>query len=461
MRPKRRALASAFAIAALLAWSCSGDDDASDAGDSGADGGGGALGGGGGVAATGGMLGGGSGGTGAVVDSGWGADPIWQTTGAKASDCVIERVKNASEVQVFQWKPCAWSQADCEQAVFNPKLVGPKGGFVSSSLVQDDGIQVRAGLSFDEAFQAGLSKDVAVYVTDSGALLDAFRVADINVCEISGTSLWHERFGVKVWPDNQVVKNAGFVGKLQDPADPIAFSYPTQPPGASQGFYLGSERWVWWWAPKYAYTSVSTQDGSGYVQFADTGLPNTLVYLGAPVTTGTSFLFSAFEGDDAGSAQGKIMRSDGLSPPQDYLDPGTPNERYGEPIFANSHIAWFRGVGIKDVNEFQSVEFLTSPYSENPSELSATKLLTLPSTHTWIPSSTAGGWGFAAFPTLGPNEQIDLQIWNLATGASKTHLLPDGYDLTVLLGVTRTHVWVGAADLGQSPAPYLFRILRE
>lgn len=458
MRTRRISLA--FAFAALLAWSCS-SDDTTDANDSGADGGGGAATGGGGTAATGGSVVGGSGGSGASLDSGWGPDPIWEATTAVASGCPVERIANASEVRVFDWEPCSWSPADCEQAVFNTNLVGPNGGFIRTSLVQDDGSTVRAALTFEEAFQPGQSKNLAVFALDSGYAIDVFRaVGDDDTCRISGTSLWQTRFAFKLAPSNQS-KAGGIVGELGSSNQPTGFDFAVKPPGGSQGYYLGSERWVWWWAPKYSYTSVSAVDGSAYSQFADTGLPNTLVYLGEPVTTGTTFLFSAFEGDDAGIAHGKIMWSDGIQAPQDYLDPGTPNDRFGGPIYANSHLAWFRGIGIQDINKFQSVEFWASPYAETPSQLTPLKLTTLPASHTWIPTGSAGGWGFGAFPTVGADDQTELLIWNLANGTSKTHLLPKGYDLTVLLGISRTHLWVGASDLGQSPSPYLIRIKRE
>jgi hypothetical protein len=56
---------------------------------------------------------------------------------------------------------------------------------------------------------------------------------------------------------------------------------------------------------------------------------------------------------------------------------------------------------------------------------------------------------------------MELVIWNLAKGTKRTHVLPEAYDLQSLLGVTRAHLWVGAAKLGQSPASQLIRIKLE
>jgi hypothetical protein len=458
----RNRFSIALAFAGLVGWwACSSDDGTADPSrDSGTDAGGTISGGGAGGA--GGTPVGGSGGTGGSgIDSGFGADPVWEGTTATATGCPVERLANATDVRVFNWEPCSWSPSDCEQAVFNTKLVGPEGGFIRTSIAQDDGTTVRLGLSFAEAFQPGLSKNLAVYALDSGEALDTFRaVGDNDVCRISGVSLWDKRFAFKLAPNNQLA-HGGVVGALGSKDQPIGFTFASEPPGGSQGYYLGSDRWVWWWAPTYAYTSVSTLDGSDYKHFATTAQPNSLVFLGAPVSTGSTFLFSAFEGDDAGVAHGKIMWSDGIESPQVYLDPGTPDDRFGEPIFANGHLAWFRGIGIQDVNKFNSVELWASPYSPNPAELAPTKLTTLGSQS--LPAlATSGGWGFAAYPTFAPGtDDRELLIWDLAKATSKTHLLPEGYDLTVLLGISRTHLWVGASKFGQAPSIYLIRILRE
>lgn len=452
-------IAIVFAMGAWLIWSCSGGNEDTAATDSGTDGGGGAAVGGGGTAATGGSLGG-NGGTGAAVDSGFGPDPVWKATTPVASGCPVERLANASEIRVFNWEPCSWSPTDCEQAVFNTKLVGPEGGFIRTSLAQDDGNTVRLGLSFAEAVQPGLSKNLAVYARDSGEALDAYRaVGDSDACRISGVSLWEERFAFKLAPSNQLTAG-GVVGALGSSDQPIGFTFASKPPGGSQGYYLGSDRWVWWWAPTYAYTSVSATDGSDYQLFANTAQPNSLVYVGEPVTTGKTFLFQTFVGDDAGIAHGKIMWSDGLLAPQVFLEPPDPNDVYGSPIYANTHLAYFRGIGAQSTNKFDSVELWTSLYSEQPSELQPIKLGTLTSQS--IPPGTAGGWGFAAYPTFAPGtDDRELLIWDLAKATSKTHLLPESYDLIVLLGISRTHLWLGAANKGWANAVHLVRIKRE
>lgn len=453
----RRPIAIGLGFAGLLGWwACATDENDNPKQDSGADAGGTASGG----AGTGGLGGapvGGNGGTGGTPDASWGADPIWEATTAVASACPVERLANAKDVRAFNWQPCAWSPADCEEAVLNSNIVGDGGGFVRTSVVQDDGTTTRVGLLF-EYNVLKTSKNIAVYALESGQALDAFRGGiDGDACHLWGASLWGERFAVKVGTYSGET-NSGIIGKLADSAQPIGFTHPSQPPGGSQGFYLGSDRWVWWWAPTYAYTSVSALDGSGYLLFANSAQPNSLVYVGEPVTTGKTFLFQGFVGDDAGIAHGKIMWSDGFTAPETYLEPADPNDVYGSPIYANSHMAFFRGIQPESTNKFASVELWTSHYSEQPSELQPVKLGTLSSQS--IPPGRTGGWGFAAFPTFAPGtDDRELVIWDLAKGTSKTHLLPESQDLTVLLGVSRTHLWVGAADKGSaSRAKHLIRI---
>lgn len=461
MRTKRVSLTAVLLGATLLGWwSCSGDDKA-DGNNGGKDAGGaagsgaagtGAAGGGSGGAASGGN--GGTGGTGGPGgDAGWGAYPKWESTNAVVGGCPIERLANPSELKVFKWAPCKWSPNDCEQAVLNPNILGTGTGFIPTSRVHDDSATVRVGLSFSSQ-----TTDFAIYALDSGQGLDGFRSV-AGTCRVVGGSLWGERLGVKVEKKGQET-NSGLVGKIGDSNDPIAFSHATQPPGGAQRLVLGSARWVWWWAPAYSYTSVSALDGSDYVQFAKTAFPNGIVYLGEPVTTGKTFLFQAFVGDDAGVAHGKIMWSDGIAPPEVYLEPADPNDAYGSPIYANSHVAYFHGVQILDTNKFQSVELWTSPYSADPKALQPKKLDTLPVQS--MPAAPVGGWGFAAFPSfVPPNGERELVMWNLAKGTKRTHVLPEGYDLQSLLGVSRTHLWVGAADFGKVPASYLIRIRLE
>lgn len=458
MRGKFAALA--FSVATGFAWwSCSGDDDARGGGSP--DGGGGAsTGGAGGTSAAGGLpVGGGGLGASGSTDGGFGEDPQWELTTAVASGCPVERLANAAAVRLYNWSPCSWSPRDCEQAVLNPKLIGLGGGFVRTSVVHDDGKTTRVALLFEVNAQM-TSNNFAAYALESGEMLDAFRGGIRgDACHLWGASLWGERYAVKIGTLSGET-NSGIVGKLADGASPSAFNHPTQPPGGAQGYYLGSDRWVWWWAPKYSYTSVSTVDGSDYVQFADTGLPSSLVYVGEPTTAGKTFLFQAFDGDDAGIAHGKIMWSDGVAAPKVYLEPGSASDVYGSPIYAHSHVAYFIGKNAQDTNKFDSVELWASPYSEQPGQLQPVKLSTLPTQS--IPPNRAGGWGFAAFPSFVPGtDDRELVIWNLANGTSKTHLLPEGYDLTTLLGVSRTHLFVGASDLGKSPSPYLIRIKRE
>ncbi len=125
------------------------------------------------------------------------------------------------------------------------------------------------------------------------------------------------------------------------------------------------------------------------------------------------------------------MWSDGIAPPAVYLEPSAPNDAYGSPMYANSHLGFFRGINRQDINTYDSVELWASPYSDDPAKLQPTKLATTGAQS--IPIGRTGGWGFAAFPTLTtPDDSSrEFAIWNLAAGTSKIRKLPDTYGQTI------------------------------
>jgi hypothetical protein len=452
---------AAFALVGSMAilswWSCSSDERADGMGghDGGAEGGGAA-----GTSPTGGAGGGGAtGGSGGSNSDGgidWGVDPKWESTSASAVGCPIERLTNAAELRVFAWQPCSWSPNDCAQAVFNPKLVGTDARFTPSSSVHDDGVTVRLGLAFQ------FSSPQSIFADSEGSGLDGVRLdAPSTQCLLASASVWGSRFGATV-ALLQTQQLGGMVGELGQQGDLKAFTLSAQPPGGPGAYIMGTDRWVWWWSPASALTSVSAVDGSGYAEFASSKSPAPWVYLGPPVSTGTKFLIDAQEGDDAGMAHESILISDGIAAPQTYLKAPDPKDNYGMPIYANSHVAFFRGIGIQDINVYDSVELWTSPYSETPAALQPVKLATIASQSMPTHGARAGGWGFAAFSAfVPPNGERELVIWNLTKGTSRSHVLPDKYDPQGMLGITRTHLWQGAADLGKAPSSHLIRIRLE
>ncbi len=455
MRNTRTIAGAVLAAAVLgLGWlSCSGKQNATTTPDAaaGAAGSGGAgAGGSGGSVATGGSGGtAGSGGSAGTPE--WGAAPDWEATTLTPAGCPIERLANAPQVRFFKWKPCSWSPNDCEEAVFNPDLVGSSPNYVAlASVVQDDGTAVRVGLEFELPGEPGL------FATAEGQGLAGLRSASsATKCGIGGVSVYGNRFGVELYREvkQYTAEYGGVLGDLDGPAkSQLPFTASQVNPNAIvQGEWLGSARWIWWLA-SYGYGTVSATDGSSYTEFVTMQSPGNFVYLGQPITTGKLFLFGGFVGDDAGMAHGNVYYSDGIAAPQVYIEPTEPDTYYGRPIYANSYVGFFKGIGFKDVNVYNSVELWASPYSEDPSKLKPVKLAALP--YKGMPVNSAGGWGHAAFG--GPTKDKAAWVWNLATGAQQTFPFPQDYRLSAFLGVSRQHVWVSGSILGGA-TPYLIR----
>jgi len=181
------AMTVAVLLSAAALWSaCSGDTEITDQPDAGSDSGSGGIGGttvgGGGNGGTGAT--GGAGGTGgAATDAGdWGAEPEWQAIPGTAVGCSFERMVNAAEVRMSKWEKCPWADG-CEQAVFNPKVVGKDAAFNPTSSVHDDGSQVTVALAFT------LFKNVAVFARDDGMGADAIRPAELaSDCTMTATA---------------------------------------------------------------------------------------------------------------------------------------------------------------------------------------------------------------------------------------------------------------------------------
>jgi hypothetical protein len=453
------ALALLAAVAALGWVSCSGKQSSGNTRDAAAGTGGSGAGadGSGGTVSTGGSgatAGSGATGGGGGAGGDWGAAPDWEPTNLVAAGCPIERLANAPQVRFWKWKPCSWSPADCEEAVFNPDLVGTSPNYRGlASVVQDDGTDVRVGLAFDM-----VGYDALFGSADGTGEVGIRTALPATKCAIGAVSIFGNRFGVQVFRElkQYSAEFGGVLGDLDGPAkSQVAFTASQVNPGAIvQGGWLGSARWIWWLAT-YGYSTVSAVDGSGYIEFVTMKSPGNFVYLGPPITTGKLFLFDAFVGDDAGLAHGRIFYSDGIAAPQVYLEPTEPDTYYGRPIYANTYVGFFKGIGFQDVNSYKSVELWASPYSDDPSQLKPVKLGTIPDNS--MAAEPAGGWGHAAFETSAGVNKWDVLIWNLADGTHRRFKLADGYNLIAFLGVSRKYAWVGAAKLG-GQQPYLLRI---
>lgn len=456
---RRSAALALIASFVTASWgACSSQESAPSPETGGADAGGsGAVGGVG--AATGGTspAGGKGGAGGSPVDGGEWGTPIWEPIPGTAVGCTFERMTNAASVRFLKWEPCSWTDG-CEQAVFNPMLAGEMVNITPQTNVFDDGTTVRAGLNF-----YSLGQYVSAITDDTGMGLDAIRVTGGKPdCKIFGPSIWGKRFAIEV--DSPDFKHFGGVigdiGAMNTPPTPFTIPEPA-PGGNPQKRVLGSARYLWWWTPVDRFSTVSSKDGSEFQIFAQVTYSSSVVSYRAPATTGPLFLAQEAQVMDGGQVQHKIAYSDGVSPMKPYLVPETPNDDYGEPAFANTHVGFLRGVNQKGVNVYDSVEIWASPYSTIPSELKPELVGTLPYPNMCY---LVGGWGrLGTCAKLPPSEtlrELGVAVWTVATKSVRNYPVPKDYFPSFFMGVTRSHLWVGAkADSGNHP--YLMRFKVE
>lgn len=452
LRRRPLALALAAGIAAVAGWAACGGKQAASAGSDGGAGAGGAIAGSGGSGGTGGGDVGGSGANGGSAGSGgspadagpWGEAPVWKAIPGKAAGCTFERMVNAAQVRMFKWAPCSWT-AGCQQAVWNTDALGPDPSFAANDGVSDDGATVRVALT--------MVNNVAIVADGEGMGLDALRVAGGgSQCLLVATSLWKNRFAVHVVDPgfHHFGGVLGDAGKMA--AQPVAFTIPEPPPvGGTQGFVLGDSRWLWWWAPVDRFSTVSATDGSGFQIFAKA--VGAVMEYSDPTTTGPLFLAEEFDQRDSGHVQGIIAYSDGVVPMKPYLVPPDPDNDYGEPAFANSDIGFMKGIHQTGVNDYDSVEIWAAPYNADPTQLQPELVGPFPGTSM---DFLVGGWGRLGTvegPIGGP---FKVTIWNIATKTARRYPLPADHFPNPMLGVTRTHFWLGGASL-KGDDPYLMR----
>lgn len=432
-----------FALA-LAALQCTSNDaakpDASAAaGGTGASGGAGGTGG---NAAS-----GGSSGTGAAAGSGgsasdWGALPTWTPIPGTVAGCSLERLANPGKVRLFKWNACSFA-ANCEEAEFGPAMKWL--GFNPTSMVQDDGTTVRVALSFS----------AAVFVTGpDGVVVDGFQTHTPD-CSLSSASVRSARFAVHVASQGATVFGGVLAEIGTESVETVTLTTP--PPGVPGPWYpLGPERWVWGWAPNNRLSSTDLSGGD-FQLFAPVPLSGPALAFLSPVSAGSIFLFQEYDTKDGGTFQGKIAWSDGIKAPESYLVPPSSNDDYGFPAYAHTRVGFLKGIGRKDVNSFDSVELWSTPFSEDPAQLAPQLVTKLPAINTSM-NDTIGGFGRISMPILVAPKQIAIGSWDLKTGDSTTFQLPDDHKFKFLAGLTRTHLWIGAAKPNLGIVSYLVRL---
>ena len=393
--------------------------------------------------------------TGGTAGSGGipGATPVWAPFGT-VKDCGIERLGNPHDVPSFVWGPCPdASDAACEEAVFSPLGGLRNGNDAIAGGVHDDGQVVRVHTKERD-------DSVVVFSDEQGATLEAFRSKTPKTCALWTGSLWSQRYGVAVGTYDVGITDGGVVGRFGD--SPVVFQIDPLSGGGPQGYEMGASRWTWWWQPQ-GMVSVSALDGSGFTQFSFAKASTGPVFAASnPVSAGSSFLSVEYvlKGDHAAP---HIVISDGLAPTQDFVPVAADGED-ANPAFADSHVAWFRGYGRKDLNVYEKVEIWASPWAEQGASLTPYKVADFP--NNWNETTVyafRGGWGRLAYAkggfynpdnTLAPSY---LAVLDLASGKQTDYPLPTNVGVARVMGVTRTHAWAMAANAKPGYPQRLFR----
>jgi len=458
--PTRRLLVVGVAVllSSAAVWSaCSGDTEVADRPDAGSDSGSGGTGGtsvggggNGGAGATGGL--GGTGG--ATTDAGdWGAEPAWQAIPGTAVGCSFERMTNAAEVRMFKWEKCPWADG-CEQAVFNPTLFSKSPGVMISPgwSVHDDGAVTRIALAFLSPLYAG------VFADSEGMGLALIRLVDgSGDCYTPAAAVWGERFAVLVDAFTDPKSHGGVLGGVgASTGSPSLFTLPNAV-GGPQRFALGATRWVWEWGMPNRLTGISALDGSGFTEIAKAFGGGDYAGIAEPVSTGSTFLANYYQIFDGGDVQARIGWSDGTSPLQPYLIPEQQSDGYGAVAYAHTHVGFQKGVTKLQDFKYTSVELWAAKYDPNATKVQPELVASLP--HDAI-GGLVGGFGHLAMPIFesGATQSV-LTIWDLAKSTTRKHpSLPKDHVLKFpLLGLTRSHLWAGAAKPNWGPASYLMR----
>jgi hypothetical protein len=394
----------------------------------------------------------GKGGVGGESDTGGGggAAPVGLTFTpiGELGACKVLQATNAAAFQAFSWKACEGLE-NCEEAVFNPAVLPGADSYFIGGLVQDDGSSVRLGHVFTNA---SLPHNMnALFFREDGQLLDAF-LLDGNTCLPAETSLWGSHYAflildatppVSAWGAS--VGTFGMGPPTIAPVTPLGFS--------SHRHHLGESRWAWQWVGG-TMSSVSSLDGGGQSTFVVSSETEGILDAVNLTGTGKTFLFEVYRGTPT-NWHVEIGASDGIQPAWGYLAPAK-GEDVGSPAFAHSHVAWRKGLERKDLNVYGKVELWASPFSEDPAKLTPTKVADLNSIN--LSSQTLGGWGrVATIDESTANLAKAFFVWNLQSQTFVKRQIHPKREIRDLLGLTRSHLYIGENKPGENQDNYLVR----
>jgi len=134
-------------------------------------------------------------------------------------------------------------------------------------------------------------------------------------------------------------------------------------------------------------------------------------------------------------------------------------------MFADSHVAWFRGSGFIETNYFQKVELWASKFSGNIADIIPYKLLDVDIQYNAFSYvSLTGGQGRVMFAGGGgetPDGKPIPQNMKVVDVASKKVFLievPEKTYIVLANGLTRTHAWFSVEhEQGYYPPRHLIR----
>ncbi len=365
-----------------------------------------------------------------------GKDPIWAPLEHYPAGCPVDRVQNAAEVRAFTWKACEATN-DCEEMVFTSALSGSVP--FPASRVAEEGGTMRVMLSAHDS-----SYTYVIFAGDSGWMVDAYRVANSSPhCLITSGASAGDRYGSVVTyldPNPTKVRVGGLLHSFGAAGPPMSFDIDPAPPGSGPAAHppMSSSRWMWTYYPD-KLISVATKDGADLVTVAGPVDTGPLLGLKGPISIGDTFLFSETYLPEGGPLSGFIASSNGVDPPTPYLVPPD-TSFYAYPVFAGTHLAWFRGIGVIGPNQYQAVEIWASPFSVDPAGLQPYKVGDFPANST---AESVGGHGrFATLSAKDAPAYAETYVWDLAKKTHASFVLPGGRRKYAYFGLTSTHLWM-------------------
>jgi hypothetical protein len=386
-------------------------------------------------------------------EGGQGTDAVWKPLG-ELLEIPIEILQEPTKHRMFSWKPCTWTDNPaCEEIELGKIAPLSQYGGVAAQ-VHDNGQDVSVAFVVTRTEVAGL-------LDQEGHVKEAFKIPSnptnpfcfFGSADVQGDSTYAFSFFNK----EKGPIPACIVGKLGQP--PLLFvpEWTTSKMFANpQSFALNRTRWAMWLGQS-SMVSFETLKGNPPTIFSqtDSSQGGNVLSIDGLKQAGDHFISNEFRAVN-GQAKGTLMISDGITKAIPLL-PQAPDAYDASGMFADTHVAWFRGFGYKNPNDYEKVELWASKFSANPEQIQPYKVMDLDVKNIVASNSfSRGGWGRVLFyqgylPTT-------IYIVDL-TGKSNTVTIPLDTSLHMhqANGVTRTHAWFSVDDPGYKPARRLVR----